>query len=105
MLTIEISEPLRSVLPSLAARFRDEGWWGDATFGTRAEEWVAQDPSATFIRDDHGRMSRGELADHARRLATALARRGVQRHGIVGLQLPNSAQYAVANLACEYLGA
>lgn len=105
MLHIEIQEPLRSVLPELSRRFRSEGWWGDDTFGSRARRWAQEDADKPILRDDTRTLTRSSLVDAAERFGSALRRRGIGRGSIVGLQLPNCADYAIANIACEYVGA
>jgi acyl-CoA synthetase (AMP-forming)/AMP-acid ligase II len=105
MLTLEVHEPLRSVLPSLRKRFREEGWWGDETFASRAESWALRDPDRLAVRDDRMALTRGQLIAQARSFAMWLLERGIGRGGVVALQVPNCADYAVANLGCELAGA
>jgi acyl-CoA synthetase (AMP-forming)/AMP-acid ligase II len=105
LLTIEVQEPLRSILPALRRQFRREGWWGDDTFASRAEAWAGRDPRPLAIRDDSVQLSRGQLVDGARRFATWLVNEGFGHSSVVALQLPNCADYAVANLGCELAGA
>jgi acyl-CoA synthetase (AMP-forming)/AMP-acid ligase II len=105
VLTLEVPEPLRSVVPSLRHRFRAEGWWTDDTFASGGEMWAAQDPDATYLRDDRRALTRAEFTDSARRFASALGRRGLGRDCVVALQAANSVEYAVANIGCELVGA
>lgn len=101
---LEVAEPLRSLLPALTERFRREGWWGDTTFASRAEDLAREAPDRPVLGDDTATMTRGQLVERASALATALVGAGVPRLSVVGLQMPNSAAYAVANLACELAG-
>ena len=101
---LAIAEPLRSLLPSLRERFRREGWWGDTTFASRAAELAREDADRPVLGDDVETMTRRELAERAAWLATELAAAGVPHGSVVGLQMANSAKYAVANLACELAG-
>ena len=105
MLNIEIQEPLRNVLPELRRRFRAEGWWGDDTFGSCARRWAREEPGKAILRDDARTLTRSALVEGAERFASALRRRGIGRRSVVGLQLPNCADYAIANIACEFVGA
>jgi acyl-CoA synthetase (AMP-forming)/AMP-acid ligase II len=104
MLSVRIDEPLRSVLPHLMDHFRSEGWWGDETFSTSAMDWAEKDPDHAMIRDDTTTLTRAQLLDRAGRFATALEALGAGRGSVVGLQLPNCADYAVANIGCELAG-
>lgn len=105
MLSVQIDEPLRSALPHLRERFRSEGWWGDATFGTSAKAWAESDPAHVQIRDDATTLTRGDLLDRAERFAAGMQCLGAGRGAVVGLQLSNCADYAIANLGCELAGA
>jgi acyl-CoA synthetase (AMP-forming)/AMP-acid ligase II len=105
VLNLELLEPLRSILPTLCQRFHAEGWWGDETFASRAEKLAERAPDRISIADDRGPLTRTDLVEGARRFATWLADKGIGRGGIVALQLPNCADYAIANLGCELAGA
>ncbi|MCE2481975.1 MAG: AMP-binding protein [Alphaproteobacteria bacterium] len=69
--------------------FRDSGFWRDETL----TDWLARHAEA---RPDHpaivhgeARLTYGELALHAERLAAGLAGIGLGRGDVVALQLPN----------------
>ena len=59
---------------------------------------VDQSPEAIALTEDDRSWSYWELAQAARRLTTQLAEAGVRSGGLVGLQLPRSAQVVIAIL-------
>ena len=99
--------PLRTVDPALRARYLDEGWWTDDTFGTYVRAIVERDPGLTVRIWSHQRPYEGtvaELWDEAGRLAGGLSRLGVGAGDVVAYQVPNWAETIVTLWAGFRLG-
>lgn len=75
------------------------------TFTDLLDRLAEQDPGAPAISCDDARLSRAELSDRSRRLASALARQGVGVGDYVSIALPNSPEFMVAAVAVWRLGA
>jgi acyl-CoA synthetase (AMP-forming)/AMP-acid ligase II len=100
--------PLRSVSDDLARRYRDEGWWDDATLGATVAEGLATMGAVEFNVHSQVRPWRGTFADvdqRARALASWLRDRGVGPGDVVVFQMPNWVEAGVTFWAAAYLGA
>jgi cyclohexanecarboxylate-CoA ligase len=93
------------------ARYRERGWWRDATFlsdlaaaARRTPDKPAIIAARSFARDLR-RLTYAELAAHVDRFAAGLLALGVGREDIVAIQLPNWWQYNALALACARIGA
>ena len=99
---------LRQVSPDLAARYRAEGWWSDASLGETVAAGLASMSDVPFrvwskVRPWHGTFA--EVDGAARALAAALRARGVGPGDVVMFQLPNWVEAGIAFWAASYLGA
>ncbi len=99
---------LRSVPDDLVSRYRDEGFWTDATLGTMVAEGLAGMGREVFAVHSSVRPWKGTFVDvdrAARALASSLQARGVGPGDVVVIQLPNWLEAGVAFWATAYLGA
>jgi acyl-CoA synthetase len=99
---------LRPVPEHLARRYRDEGYWTDATLGTLVAEGLAGMGREVFAVHSAVRPWKGTFVDvdrAARSLASSLQSRGVGPGDVVVIQLPNWLEAGVAFWAAAYLGA
>jgi acyl-CoA synthetase len=99
---------IRAVPKDLASRYRDEGYWTDATLGTLVAEGLASMGRQAFAVHSAVRPWRGTFVDvdrAARALASSLRARGVGPGDVVVIQLPNWLEAGVAFWAAAYLGA
>jgi cyclohexanecarboxylate-CoA ligase len=93
------------------ARYRERGWWRDATFVSDLHAAARSTPdkpaiiAARAFARDVARISYAELAAHVDRLAAGLLALGVGREDIVAIQLPSWWQYNALALACARIGA
>ena len=99
---------LRTVPADLAALYRSEGWWTDATLGQLVADGIGAMGGAGFrvrsaVRPFEGTFA--EVDEAARTLAAGLRARGVGPGSVVVLQLPNWVEAGIAFWAAAYLGA
>lgn len=89
------------------AAYRAAGYWSvDETLPVRLARHAAERGDHLAVVDDMGqRVTYSELHDRSSRLAVAIAARGVGPGDVVGIQLPNRVEAAVAAAAIEKLGA
>jgi acyl-CoA synthetase (AMP-forming)/AMP-acid ligase II len=97
------------------AGFLRDGWWSGKTWGDLLAEHVRGGPDRVSLVDPANResimdgpprrLTWAEVADEVDRLARSLHRAGIGPDDVVGLQLPNRAELAVAYLAVARLGA
>ncbi|MGE3618942.1 MAG: class I adenylate-forming enzyme family protein [Acidimicrobiia bacterium] len=87
-----------------AARYRAEGWWGDVTLADRIAELAATRPEDTAFITGHGRYSWRRYEDDSARLATALARLGLEPGERLGIRATDGATVHTAFLAAEKAG-
>ena len=93
------------------ARYRERGWWRDATILDDLRAAVARTPdrpaiiaARSFARDVTV-IRYAELWRSVDRFAAGLVALGVGREDIVAVQLPNWWQYSALALACARIGA
>jgi acyl-CoA synthetase (AMP-forming)/AMP-acid ligase II len=100
-LTTRTDWELRYPSADLARHYRESGWWTDDTLTVMAFQGALASSAATCrvrsrIRPFVGTI--GDVGDMGRRLAGALARRGIGAGDVVAFQLPNWAEA----IACLY---
>ena len=99
---------LRVVPPELERRWLADGLWDDRTLGHQLDGALSTFAGQEFRIHSQTRPwvgTFGELHGRARRLAGALAERGVGPGDPVAFQLPNWAEAAVTFYAAAFLGA
>jgi acyl-CoA synthetase len=99
---------LRTVPTDLAARYRAEGFWSDATLGQVLSDGLAKHGSLAFVARSEIHPWSGTLAevlDLARRVAGTLGAWGVGPGDVVAFQLPNWVEAAATFYATTMLGA
>ncbi len=97
------------------AQFRRDGWWTGATwvdqFDARVEEFGDRISLVDPLNREHitdgppRRLTWSETALEIDQLARALHRVGVRQGDVVGVQLPNVVELAMAYIAMAKLGA
>ncbi|MFJ9693273.1 AMP-binding protein [Kitasatospora sp. NPDC101183] len=98
-------------LPEVAARYREQGWWRDATFLDDLRGAAERTPDQRVIVSWRAAERRavsltfGELAAWVERFAGGLHALGVRRGDVVAFQLPDWWETAVLTLACWRAGA
>lgn len=75
-----------------ARYYREQGYWRGETFPRMLAERAAQHPQRLAITDEHRRLTYGELAARAERLAAGLHELGIGAGDRVVVQLPNIAE-------------
>lgn len=90
--------------PDRAALYAEQGWWRDDTLRGWLETHARERPEATAIVDAGGSMTYGDLVARVRRLAGGLRGLGLGRGDVVGVQLPNTAEYLIAYFAITWIG-
>ena len=99
---------LRPVPADLAAHYRAEGWWNDATLGAMVAAGLGTRADVDFRVRSRVRPWTGTFADvdrAARTLAASLRARGVGPGDVVAFQLPNWVEAGITFWAAAYLGA
>ena len=99
---------MRSVPEDLARRYVEEGFWRSETLGQLIVGSVLEHPGQRMKFRSARRPwsgSFGEVLDRSRRLAGALAARGIGPGDVVAFQLPNWMEAAVCFWAAALLGA
>jgi acyl-CoA synthetase (AMP-forming)/AMP-acid ligase II len=99
---------LRAMPSGLRERYLREGWWDERTLGHMLLGWLEARRELPFCiwsttRPQHSTY--GEVATLARRLATGLARRGIQAGDAVCIYVPNSVEGALGFYAVPTIGA
>ncbi|HQY98258.1 MAG TPA: class I adenylate-forming enzyme family protein, partial [Phycicoccus sp.] len=101
--------------PERVAEYETMGLWGVPLWTERLAQWCRSRGDALALIDPpnlralmglaSARYTWSEVADRAGHLADVLARHGIGRDDVVGVQLPNCADLAVTYLALSSLGA
>lgn len=90
--------------PEHAKKYIEEGWWRDETQRKCLEQHAKDRPDAlAFVEMDRS-ITWAELRDKAERMAKGLWELGIRPGDVVGLQLPNIIEFAIANLAVTWFG-
>ncbi len=88
----------------VAARYRAEGHWRDATLVDAARAAVAEDASRILLIEGSKHLTRGEAWEQALRLAGFFLHHGLKPGDVVAFQLPNWIEAAVLALAARMIG-
>jgi cyclohexanecarboxylate-CoA ligase len=89
----------------LAAEFEAAGLWREETLALWLQRCVERSPDHRAISATSDELTYAQLWQAARGLAAGLRRAGLQRDEVVAVQLPNSAEFAIAYLAVGLCGA
>jgi cyclohexanecarboxylate-CoA ligase len=81
------------------------GLWRNESLLTYLDRWVRTRPDKTALVDGRGRLSWGELARAADRVAHGLRSHGVEPGRVISCQMPNWSEAIVVFLAALRLGA
>ena len=99
----------RAPVPAeLAAHYRAQGWWTDATLGQTVAAGLAANPGTAFRVHSKVRPWEGTIGDidrAARTLAASLQSRGIGPGSVVVSQVPNWVEAGITFWAAAYLGA
>ena len=97
------------------ARFRAEGWWGDASFADMFAANAAAHPDrealvdapnrADFAFGAPQRLSYAAMAVEVDRLAGALVAAGIGKDDVLMVQLPNISEFVCLYFAAAKIGA
>ncbi|MGQ4598922.1 AMP-binding protein [Nocardia sp. R6R-6] len=87
------------------ATYRATGLWTDERIGDLVSARAAQDPDRELFCFEGRRVTYGEFDGWTRTVAADLFRRGVRRHDRVLVQLPNSLEALVLQVAAFRIGA
>ena len=91
--------------PEFAARYREKGYWEDATMGHFFDEIVSKSSErVAFLAGDESVTYR-QLAQRVERLALHLLKLGVQPLDRFVMQLPNSPEFVYLYFALQKVGA
>lgn len=91
--------------PPQVSRFIAEGTWANDTLSGWLAARAAGTPRRAALKWPHGELSYEELLVRAERLAAGLHALGLSRGDVIGVQLPNIAEFLIAYLAIARLGA
>src|SRR5947209_1512202 len=90
--------------PILAARYREEGWWGDRTIGDHVAAHARTRPTSVAYAADAGTLTWSAYDDQANRIAGALVAMGLGPGERVAVLLPDGPTVHAAFLANERAG-
>jgi len=90
---------------ALVAEFTAQGWWGTVSYVHHLLAHTRTRPDALAIVDARRRVRFADLAACADRVAAGLAGLGVGHGDVVGIQLPNVAEFHFVRYALSALGA
>ncbi|MCS5606422.1 MAG: AMP-binding protein, partial [Alphaproteobacteria bacterium] len=91
--------------PDRAKYYAEQGWWTDDTLVSWLADHAAERPDAPAIIQGDLRISYTQLADRVDTLAGGLSELGLGPGDVIGVQLPNVAEYLISYLAISRLGA
>lgn len=103
MNALEVARSLRAD-PDVAARYRAEGWWGDATLSQRIAALAAERPDAVAFVTPEGRFSWEEYDQAAGRIAALLATRSMPAGTRIAVMLPDGPAVHAAFVGIERAG-
>jgi acyl-CoA synthetase (AMP-forming)/AMP-acid ligase II len=90
--------------PARIARFVGEGHWVEATSNDALEQRARETPDKMAIVDGRVRLGYGEYYRRAERLAAHFVALGLGADDVIGIQLPNWSEFAVAVNAAMLAG-
>lgn len=91
--------------PDRAKYYAEQGWWTDDTLASWLADHAAERPDAPAIIQGDLRISYTQLTDRVDTLAGGLSELGLGPGDVIGVQLPNVAEYLISYLAIARLGA
>ncbi len=91
--------------PEFAARYREKGYWEDATMGHFFDEIVSKSLERVAFLSGDERVTYRQLAQKVERLALHLLKLGVQPLDRFVMQLPNGAEFVYLYFALQKVGA
>lgn len=94
-----------AITPALIAEFTAKGYWGARSYVSHLLAHARQRPDAIAVVDAHRRLRFAELAAAADRLAARFAALGLGPGDVVGVQLPNVAEFHAVRYALAAIGA
>ena len=97
-----LSLPLTSA--ALAASYRAQGFWKDATVYERVRTAAAVDPAKIAIVDGDRRISYGELLRTVDLIAGNLLDLGILHGGVIAVQSRNAVELPIMHLAAQRIG-
>ena len=86
-----------------AARFRQQGWWGDEILLDHLDRWTREAPDRELVTDGVGRLTYGQARGQAYRLVAELRQLGVEPGDRVLAQLPNWNEFVVIYLSLIHI--
>lgn len=93
-----------ALAPDVIERYRAQGHWGKS-HPAYFDEAVQRGPDRTAIVDRETRYTYAELDRLVRRAAHAFVEAGIEAGDVVGIQLPNWAEFVIAHYALARIGA
>src|SRR5688572_4665575 len=91
--------------PRLEREYVAAGWWADDTLSAWLARHVRERPDAPALAFEDSIFTWRELESRVLATAGALKERGVARHDVVAVQLPNTPEFVLSYLAIAHLGA
>lgn len=82
--------------PELAKQYAEKGYWVEATTNEALAEMARKFPDKVALVDGRRRLTYGQYYREAQRLATHWASLGLTRDDVIGIQLPNWNEFAIA---------
>jgi len=95
----------RSIVdPSLARRYRADGWWGDETISDHVRRAARDTPTKAAYLTPESTMTFAELDDAADRVASTLIGHGVRPGDRLAVRLPDGPPIHAVFVGCERAG-
>ncbi len=91
--------------PEFAARYREKGYWEDATMGHFFDEIISKSAERVAFLAGNESVTYRQLAQRVERLALHLLKFGVQPLDRFVMQLPNSPEFVYLYFALQKVGA
>ncbi len=82
--------------PELAKRFTEEGYWVDTTSNEALEAAARRFPDKVALVDSRRRVTYAQYYREAQRLAAHWISLGLTKDDVIGIQLPNWSEFAIA---------
>lgn len=82
--------------PELARQYREDGYWVAATSNEALEEAARKFPDRVALVDARRRLTYAQYYRDAKRLAAHWLSLGLSKRDVIGIQLPNWSEFAVA---------
>lgn len=91
--------------PEAAVRFREAGYWSDDSLCEWVDHWATESPNHRAVSDGTLDLDYARLQQDSLQLAVWLGQQGVVAGDRVAVQLPNWAEFVVAYIAVNRIGA